>query len=114
LKAKLGESLVVLGWCGAAGDQGPKRRFHEEAENRMLQLRGTGSWLDEFGRRIAESVLDTYSLVREDRHGDIVLAHHAETVPLPGWKLNEKQISEIRGWRDAYARELAGDPNGAP
>nr|NIP93105.1 DUF1080 domain-containing protein [Akkermansiaceae bacterium] len=22
--------------------------------------------------------------------------------------------SEIRGWRDAYARELAGDPNGAP
>ena len=114
LKRTLGEDLVVLGWCGASGDQGPKRIFHQEAEERMRRLRGVGSWVDEFGRRIAGSVLDTYALVREDRHSDIVLVHRSEVVPLPGWKLTDEQITEIRGWRDAYAKELAADPESAP
>ncbi len=110
LKKKLGKNLVVLGWCGAAGDQGPKRRFHKEAEDRMRRLRGIESWVDEFGRRIAESVVDTYELVREERHVDIKHVHISETIPLPGWKLDEKRIAEIRSSRDAYAKELAEHP----
>jgi len=114
LKEKLGKDLVVLGWCGAAGDQGPWRRFHQEAEDRMRRLRGIDSWLDEFGRRIAESVLDTYGLVRQQRHSEIKHLHVSETLPLPGWKLSKEQIAEIRSQRDAYAKDLAEHPEKAP
>ena len=114
LKAELGDGFVVLGWCGAAGDIGPIRRHHSEAENRMRQLRGEGSWLDEIARRITDSVLDTYALVRDERHAEAAHGHLAEVVPLPGWILDEERLEEVRGWRDAYATELEEDPTAAP
>ncbi|MCH2026092.1 MAG: DUF1080 domain-containing protein [Verrucomicrobiales bacterium] len=113
LKSALGEGHVVVSWCGAAGDQGPWRRVHNEAEDRMMKLRGVKSWPDEFGRRIAESVLDTYSLVKDERKSKINFSHYTETVPLPGWKLSESQIKEIKGWKEAYEKELKKDQSKA-
>ena len=113
LKKSLGEDLAVLCWCGAAGDQGPKRMVQLEAEERMRNLRGIPNWPEELARRITESVMDTYSLVKDDRHEVIKLGHRREVVPLPGWKLTDEQIREIRGRRDAYAAELAADPSQA-
>jgi hypothetical protein len=113
LKAALGEDLVVLGWCGPAGDQMQSRRVHTEAEERMRRLRGVDSWTEEFGRRLGECVLETYTLVKEDHHADAKLVHHVEILRLPGWKLSEAQITHIRGQRDGYAKELAGHPERA-
>lgn len=114
LKEELGQNFVVLGWCGAGGDTGPWRRVQVDAEDRMRRLRGVESWLDEFGRRIAESVIDTYELVRHERHVEVKHVHVSETIPLPGWQLSEEQIDEIRSLRDAYAKDLAEHPEKAP
>lgn len=113
LKAQWGDDFVVIAWCGAAGDQGPVRRFHVEAENRMMKLRGLDSWVDEFGRRISAAVLETYSLVKEDRKSKILFSHDAETVSLPGWILSDTETEEIKNWMDAYQKELNEDPSKA-
>ena len=113
LKKEWGDDFVVIAWCGAAGDQGPVRRFQTEAENRMMKLRGLDSWVDEFGRRISESVLDTYSLVKNERKSKIFFSHEAETIPLPGWLLSDDEIKEIKGWMNAYQKELDEDPSKA-
>ena len=113
LKKEWGDDFVIIAWCGAAGDQGPVRRFQTEAENRMMKLRGLDSWVDEFGRRISESVLDTYSLVKNERKSKIFFSHEAETIPLPGWLLSDDEIKEIKGWMNAYQKELDEDPSKA-
>ncbi|MGC6435840.1 MAG: 3-keto-disaccharide hydrolase [Verrucomicrobiales bacterium] len=111
LKSEWGDDFVVIAWCGAAGDQGPVRRFHTEAENRMMKLRGSDSWVDEFGRRISESVLDTYSLIKNERKSKIIFSHEAESIPLPGWLLSDDEIKGIKGWMNAYKKELDEDPS---
>ncbi len=113
LKKEWGDDFVIIAWCGAAGDQGPVRRFQTEAENRMMKLRGLDSWVDEFGRRISESVLDTYSLVKNERKSKIFFSHETETIPLPGWLLSDDEIKEIEGWMNAYQKELDEDPSKA-
>jgi len=113
IKEKLGPEIVVLGWCGPSGDQSPHRRMQQAAEDRMRKLRGIESWLDEFARRIADSVLDTYDLVKEDRHADACLMHQTEIVRLPGWKLPEAEIDRIRAARDELAADLAEHPEKA-
>jgi hypothetical protein len=72
------------------------------------------SWLDEFARRIADSVLDTYDLVKEERHADACLMHQTETGRLPGWKLSEAEINRIRAARDELAADFAEHPEKAP
>jgi hypothetical protein len=113
LKEKLGPELVVLGWCGPSGDQSPHRRLQQAAEDRMRRLRGVESWIDEFGRRIADSVIDTYELVQHDRHGDALLIHQAETIRLPGWKMSDAEIAQIRAAHDEIANDLAQHPEKA-
>lgn len=114
LKEQLGRDLVVLGWCGPAGDQSPQRRLHTAAEDRMRQLRGVESWVDEFGRRIADSVVETYQLVQHDRHEDARLVHHTETIRLPGWKLSGEDVGRIQTEHDNLAKDLAQHPEKAP
>lgn len=111
LKEKLNKDLVVLCWCGASGDQGPIRIVHREAEDRMRRLRGEGNWLEELARRIVDATMDTYELVKEERHSDIKLIHRSEVVPLPGWRLNDEEITEYRNQVAHYTRELEKDPN---
>ena len=113
LKKELGENFVTLAWCGASGDQGPWRRIHVEAEDRMRKLRGIDSWLEEFGRRITNSVIDTYKLVENERHHEAHHSHVMRTLPLPGWKLSEKELQRIRTSRDNLAGELEADPKRA-
>ncbi|NQT52042.1 hypothetical protein HQ576_08325, partial [bacterium] len=113
LKKKFGPEMVVLAWCGPAGDQLPHRRMQEGAEDRMRGLRGMGSWVDEFGRRIADSVIETYELVKEDRHSDARLIHQVETIRLPGWRMSEKEIARIRATKDEMAEDLRRHPEKA-
>jgi len=79
----------------------------------MRRLRGVESWLDEFGRRIADSVIDTYEVVKHDRHSDARLMHHARTIRLPGWKMSEAEIARIRAAHDEMANDLTLHPEKA-
>jgi hypothetical protein len=113
LKEGLGARTVVLAWCGPSGDQSPHRRMQQAAEDRMRRLRGVKSWVDEFGRRIADSVLDTYALVKGEQHGTVQHIHQTETIRLPGWEMGEKDISRVRAERDAMAEDLRKHPERA-
>lgn len=79
----------------------------------MRRLRGSRSWIDEFGRRIADSVIETYELVKHDRHSDARLIHQVETIRLPGWKMDEKEIARIRATHDQMAEDLRKHPEKA-
>lgn len=113
LKERFGPDLTVIGWCGPAGDQSPHRRIQEAAEDRMRSLRGMESWLDEFARRIADSVIETHDLVKNDRHRDALLLHRVETVRLPGWNPSDEQLGRIRAEHDALAEDLRQHPEKA-
>ena len=113
LKKEFGEAFTLLCWCGAAGDQMPGTRLHPGAENRMLHLRGTGGWVNECARRIVASVLDVYRLVREERKGEIVLKHRCDQIRLPGWKLSDEEIADIRAAHDGFEEDLKNHPEKA-
>ena len=113
LKKEFGEAFTVLCWCGAAGDQMPGPRLHADAENRMLQLRGSKGWTEECALRIVASALDVYTLVREERKGDVVLEHRSDQIRLPGWKLSEEEIAGIRAAHDGFVEELKNHPDRA-
>ena len=113
LKAKLGPQTVVLAWCGPAGDQSPHRRMQQDAEERMRKLRGVESWVDELGRRIATCVLETYELVKDDRHAALPHVHQVETIRLPGWKLSEGELAHLRAVHDRMADDLRQHPEKA-
>lgn len=113
LKKEFGEALTVLCWSGAAGDQMPGPRIHEDAENRMLQLRGIDGWVEECARRIVTSVLDVYALVRDERKGDIVLQHRSDQIRLPGWKLSDDELAGIRVAHDGLVDDLKNHPDRA-
>ncbi len=113
LKKEFGENFTVLCWCGAAGDQMPGVRFHTEAENRMRELRGEASWIDECARRLIDTVLDTYALVRGNAERDIVHKHITDTVRLPGWELADEEVERIRKAHAGLVEDLKNHPNKA-
>ena len=80
----------------------------------MRRLRGVDSWVDEFGRRIADSVIDTYDLVKHDRRDDVRLVHRMKTLRLPGWKFTDDQLTRIRSEHDQLTKDLVAHPEKAP
>jgi len=102
LRAKHGEALHVLGWCGAAGDQSPHLMFRQQAEERMRKLRGLDR-LDEIAGRIVKAWEEAHEGAKKDIHIDVPLVHHVEHIELPRRKISEKE------WQLAKAKveELA-------
>jgi len=95
LREKHGKELLVLTWCGAAGDQSPRPMYRRDAETRMEQLRGVDH-LDEIARRITDTWEDVYQVVRNDRHSDIPFEHQVKTIELPSIKLTALQANASR------------------
>lgn len=90
LQKTYGSEIVVVGWIGAAGDQTPRPMFEKRADKRMLDLAAgtysreekkedtefrTNEYLKEIARRVAQTVNQTYELVKDDRYGEIPFVH---------------------------------------
>jgi len=88
--AKYGKDVVVLGTCGAAGDQSPHIRYRSAAEERMMKLRGL-SRVEELGRRIAVAVDDIYELIASDKKEDPVMKFEYLALDLPQRIITEKE-----------------------
>lgn len=82
LNAKYGKDVVILGMCGAAGDQSPHIRYRSAAEQRMTALRNL-SRVDELGRRIAVAVDDIYDTVASDKTENPVMKYEYVELDLP-------------------------------
>ncbi len=109
LRERYGEDVCILGWCGAAGDQAPRPMFRKEAEGRMTRLRDLDA-MGELARRIVQAVDDTYEAVKEDRHSELPLVHHVETLQLPMRLVTEAEYAEAKAAQQRAADAIAKDP----
>lgn len=105
LRSKHGQSLKVLGWIGAAGDQSPHLLFRQRAEDRMRELRGL-SRLEEIARRIVLAFEEAYEGARKDIRSDVVLAHRVTRLPLPVRMVTDEEAAAAR----EKIKTLSADP----
>ncbi len=104
LRKKHGAGLVMLGFCGPAGDQAPRPQLRKQAESRMERLRKL-SRKQELGRRIAAAFEDTWEVIRSDIRTDVPFSHCVERFDVPGRKLTEQEYDEARkGFADYSAK----------
>ena len=83
LRQKHGDQLHVLAWTGAGGDVTSRLAFNRPAEERMRQLRGGISRLDELARRIVTAWEEALDGARHDIRSDVTFAHTVKTIDLP-------------------------------
>ncbi len=114
LQKKFGKDFTVIAWCGPSGDQMTTRQVHTEAEDRMRRLRGVDNWVEEFGRRVADSALDTFEVIKKDVRSKVKHTHLFENIRLPGWKLSASHETSIRDHMKALEEELQKYPGRAP
>jgi hypothetical protein len=109
LRAKHGDKLHVLAWCGSAGDQSPHLMIQKAAEDRMRKLRGL-TRLEEIARRIVAAWEEAYAGAVQEKHADVTFAHRVENVELP------RRIVTEREWQSAKAKlaEAQQDPGKKP
>ena len=110
LRKKYGAELVVLGFCGPAGDQVPRPMLRNAAEARMERLRKV-SRKQELGRRIAAAFEETWEVIQNDVRSDVPFAHRVERFDVPGRKLTEMEYAEAKKGYAEYAAKPATDPN---
>lgn len=113
LKARYGQTVVVLGWGSAAGDMSPRPLVHKAANARMRALRGIDE-LQEVARRIDLSVSQTFDAVQKEKSPEPVLRHRAVTLQLPLSKISETQYREAQAAYKKVMEELERDPACAP
>jgi hypothetical protein len=105
LKAKYGQDLVVLGFCGPGGDQAPRPMLRKAAESRMEKLRKL-SRKQELGRRIARAFDETWEAIRQDIRNDVVFAHRVERFEVPGRIITEAEYKDAQNNYRSFEKRL--------
>lgn len=90
LRKHFGEQLTVVGWIGAAGDQTPRPMYGNAALERMFSLQGVENtqtrddhYLQFIASKIVGAVIETYEIIKADRHPEVPFEHKTETLSLP-------------------------------
>jgi hypothetical protein len=113
LKEKFGPQLNVLGWIGAAGDQSPHSMYRKAGEARMQKL-SNKTRMDDITERIVRATEETYEIVKNDKHSDIVFSHKAEKLDLPMRIITAEEYEESKKVQEDCAAQIAADPDKAP
>ncbi|WP_437193076.1 hypothetical protein [Planctomicrobium sp. SH527] len=95
LQEKYGKDLIVVTWCGAAGDQSPHLMYRKQAEERMRKLRNVDT-LAEIARRVLTAWEDVYAVVQNDRHSDVPFEHLVTDIKLPNRIITEQEAATSR------------------
>ena len=116
IRRRHGEGLFILPQCSAAGDQSPHLMWKQDAELRMLRLKGLCE--DEAGRRMAErveignrianAVDEVLPLVAKDTRHEALLKHVVQTIQLPRRSITEADVKEAEQEALSYEKKLAG------
>mgnify|MGYP000942758564 CR=1 FL=1 len=112
LQKKFGPQLSVLGWIGAAGDQSPHIMYRKSGEARMLKLAGK-TRMDDIAERIVRATVESYEVVKNDRHKDIVFSHKTEKLQLPERIITQAEYDESKKVSDDCRAQIAADPKKA-
>jgi len=105
LRKKYGQHLVVVGLCGAAGDQSPHLRYRQAADDRMTNLRKLDR-LQEIARRIVRGVDEVYDVVQNAKEENVVLKHQHAVLDLPQRIVTEAEYAACK----AEAERLKASP----
>ena len=105
LREKYGRHVVVVGLCGAAGDQSPHLRYRQAADNRMTNLRKLDR-LQEIARRIVRGVDEVYDVVQNAKEENVVLKHQHAILNLPQRIVTEAEYAACK----AEAERLKASP----
>ncbi|MFD1143757.1 hypothetical protein ACFQ4C_21695 [Larkinella insperata] len=108
LKQRFGDGLCVLGWIGASGDVSPHPMYRQAAEFRMLKLK-RGGRLEEVGRRISETVIETYEAVRHEGLAQLPFTHQVTTISLPMQIVPEADYAVSKAEHDKAAAQMQSD-----
>ena len=107
LKEKYGKDVVILGFCGAAGDQTPGIRYRKEAELRMEKMRGLDR-AGEMARRLLKAVDDVYDLIASDKKSNPIVTFEYIPLELPGRKItdeeHEKDLKSLAEFQEKYEK----------
>jgi hypothetical protein len=96
LRERHGKDLTVVAWTGASGDQSPHHRFHRKAaEERMRKLRGL-THLEEVTRRLLQAWEEAYAGARQEKHGDVPMAHHVRDIQLPARIVTKEEYENAK------------------
>jgi hypothetical protein len=109
LRKRFGESLQVIAWTGAGGDQSPHLMWYKAAEERMRTLRGL-TRLQEIARRVDAAVGDAYQVAKQDIRSDVPLVHHVKDIQLPVRLVTEQEFAEAKAVCEAFAKLENPDP----
>jgi hypothetical protein len=110
LKKNFGPQLNVLGWIGAAGDQSPHSMYRKAGEARMQKLSGK-TRMDDIAGRVVKAVEETYQIVKDDKHADVVFGHKTEKIKLPLRVITAKEYEESQKVVDDCNAQMAADPS---
>ena len=113
LAKRFGNDVVVLGWCGVAGDSSPHVQYRKAAFDRMRVLRNLNE-MQEIARKIERAVTDTWEVVRTTASTDVPLIHRVETVQLPLRKITEQEYADAKAECEKIDAALRANPNKAP
>jgi len=107
LKEKYGKNAVVLGVCGAAGDQSPHIRYRKAAEERMQKLRGLERD-QELARRLYVAVDDVYDLIAKDKRTNPIVKFEYVPLELPVRKITQAEydaaVAEVKKLDEEYVK----------
>ncbi len=109
LKKRFGKSLLVTGWCGAAGDQSPHLMYGRRSDERMRNLQKL-SRIDAIARQIVRAVEDSYETVKEDRYKDVNLIHKVEVLQLPMRIVTDGEYEDSKRIVQETAAQIAANP----
>ncbi len=110
LKAKYGQELVVLGFCGPGGDQAPRPMLRNATESRMEKLRKL-SRKQELGRRISQAFDETWEAIRQDIRRDVAFAHRVERFEVPGRIITEAEYKDAQSNSRSFEKRLSEAKN---
>lgn len=112
LQARYGKDVVILGLCGAAGDQSPHIRYRARAEERMRNLRNLER-TEEIARRIVDAVTDTYEVVAPVKETPSTLKNLYTEVNLPERKITKQDYENCLANAKALEAKAAQGDSGA-
>src|SRR5690606_36224498 len=104
---------VVLGWTGAAGDQAPHAIYRKEALERMEKLSNVNR-MEDISNRIAEAVIKTERIVRNDLHESVNLEHQMRTISLPKRRIEVSEFIEAKRVFESSKRLIEQDKTNSP
>lgn len=104
IKRRLGENIIVLGQCAAAGDQSPHILLCQQTYQRMWNLSGRTERQD-IAIRIADGLCRVLPDIEKDIRYEFEFGIVKKTIELTRYKPDEKEIKEASVEAERYWQE---------